>query len=111
MDSPGTPQDAVGDEGVGPVDEAVWPAHNPLAGFWRGKAGGFPDGAAGSAEFGGHYSSPSPAATGCVAAPANTVFGPLAAVFCIKTKKTSKTLDCCRSLLHTGRALLRFAPI
>ena len=30
---------------------------------------------------------------------------------CIKTKKTSKTLDGCRSLFHTERALRRFAPI
>ena len=29
----------------------------------------------------------------------------------IKTKKTSKTLDGCRSLFHTERALRRFAPI
>src|SRR5664279_806648 len=30
---------------------------------------------------------------------------------CIRTKKTSKTLDGCRSLFHTERALRRFAPL
>jgi hypothetical protein len=111
VDSPGTPQDAAGGEGVGPVGEAVRPAHDPLAGFWRGKAGVFRDGAAGSAEFGGRYSDAPSAAAGCVAASATVVFGSLAAVFCIKTKKTLKTLDCRRSLLHTERALRRVAPI
>ena len=28
-----------------------------------------------------------------------------------KTKKTDKTLDACRSLFHTERALRRFAPL
>jgi len=29
----------------------------------------------------------------------------------IKTKKTAKTLDGCRSLFHTEKALRRFAPL
>ena len=29
----------------------------------------------------------------------------------LKTKKTAKSLDSCRSLFHTERALRRFAPL